>query len=37
MPVIAVAFSVIALASAGFIIAFRRWIKKLDNEVVDVA
>ena len=37
MPVIAVAFSVIVLASAGFVVAFRRWIKKLDNEVMDVA
>ena len=37
MSMIAIAFSVIVLASVGFVIAFKRWVKKLDTEVMDVA
>ena len=37
MSMLAIAFSVIVLASAGFVFAFKRWVKKLNTEVIDLA
>ena len=36
MSILAVSASVMILASVGFIIAFRRYMKKVNTEVVDV-
>jgi hypothetical protein len=36
MSILAVSVSVMTLASAGFIIAFKRYMKKVNTEVVDV-
>ncbi len=37
MSILGITVLVIAGASAGFILAFRRWVKKLSTEVMDLA
>ena len=37
MTILGLTVLVMAGASGGFIIAFRRWVKKLSTEVMDVA
>ena len=36
MSIFAVSLSVMSLASVGFVIAFKRYMKKVNTEVVDV-
>ena len=37
MSILGITVLVIAGASAGFILAFKRWVKKLSTEVMDLA